>query len=200
MQTRNKLIIGIAVTFFLLVNTNDLWTDNLGFYSMIFSIILFLTFISLSITVIIQLFYSIKERFRKRERNLTNVILVFVLILIFFMLFGFLNIKKIESKDILVANREGVANYTTTLKLKESNEFTFSTICFGTWMTKGEFTLVEDTIFFNKVQLGREVESFFEFGIQDNENRITLFNHKQDTVGLRLKVIERKSPNIVSND
>src|SRR5690554_1347475 len=119
MHTRSKLIIGISLAFFLLVNTSDLWTDDLGFYAMIFSIILFLTFIGLTIILVIQLFYAVKERFKKRERNLTTSVLVLVLILPVFMPFGIVNFKKFESKDILVAQREGVANCTVTLKLKE---------------------------------------------------------------------------------
>lgn len=189
MQTRNKFIIGIAIGFFLLVNTSDLWADDLGFYAMIFSIMLFLTFIGLTIILIIQLFYSIKERFKKRERNLTAGILISVLILTVFMPFGLVNFKKFESKDILVAQREGVANCTVTLKLKVNNEFTFSNICFGTTMTKGEFTIGGDTIYFQNIKLGRDVEKFYEFGIQENEDRITLFASNQDTLGLQLKVV-----------
>lgn len=189
MQTRNKFIIGIAIGFFLLVNTSDLWTDDLGFYAMIFSIMLFLTFIGLTIMLIIQLFYSIKERFKKKERNLTAGILISVLILTVFMPFGLVNFKKFESKDILVAQREGVANCTVTPKLKENNEFTFSNICFGTTMTKGEFTIGGDTIYFQNIKLGRDVEKFYEFGIQENEDRITLFASNQDTLGLQLKVV-----------
>jgi|SRR5690606_3467710 len=192
MQTRSKLIIGIAVGFFLVVNTSDLWTDDLGFYAMIFSIILFLTFIGLTIILVIQLFYSFKERLKKRERNLTASVLVLVLVLTVFMPFGIVNFKKFASKDILVAHREGVANCTVTLKLKENNEFTFSNICFGTSMTKGEFTIGGDTIFFQNIRLGRGVENFYEFGIQENENRIMLFSNKQDTVGLQLKIIGSK--------
>lgn len=192
MHTRSKLIIGIALAFFLLVNTSDLWTDNLGFYAMIFSIILFLTFIGLTIILIIQLLYAFKERFKNRERNLTAIVLVLVLILTVFMPFGIVNFKKFESKDILVAQREGVANCTVTLKLKENNEFAFSNICFGTSMTKGEFKIGGDTIYFQNTKLGRSVENFYEFGIKENENRIMLFVNKQDTLGLQLKIIGSK--------
>jgi hypothetical protein len=192
MHTRSKFIIGIALAFFLLVNTSDLWTDDLGFYAMIFSIILFLTFIGLTIILVIQLFYAIKEQFKIKDRNLTISVLVSVLILTVFMPFGIVNFKKFESKDILVAQREGVANCSITLKLKENSKFTFSNICFGTSMTKGEFTIGGDTIYFHSTRLGRNIESFYEFGIQENENRIMLFSNKQDTVGLQLRIIGSK--------
>lgn len=192
MQTSNKIIIGIAIIFFLLVNTTYLWMGDLGFYGMILSIVLFLIFIGLSIALMVYLFMSIREKLQKRESNITTGILIIVLSLTFFMPFGLVNYGAFEAKDILIAQREGVANCTITLKLKENQQFISKDICFGISQTKGNYFVSGDTVVFEKVNTGRGKEKFYEFGIleSEKEKRLILYRDKQDTVGLKLIILK----------
>ena len=191
MRKRNKIVIGIAILFLLLINTIGIWGDNLSFYAMVISAVLVLTFIGLSIIFIIQLYFCIRSKFIDSERNLSTVVLLMVLVSTFIAPLGFINYNNMGSKDILVAHREGVANCSATLRLKENNKFTFNNVCFGTSMTKGEFILIGDTVYFKNVELGRSTKSFFEYGILNkfNENRLILHANRQDSVGLTLKLL-----------
>ena len=186
------LIIGAAVLFFCLINTSALWINNLDFYAMIASTFLFLVFIGLFITLSVQLFLSVKEQFQRRERNIVLGVLITILLLTFIMPFGLSNFKSFESKDVLIAQREGVANCTITLTLKENGEFVSSNICFGASETKGNYSMVGDTVLFEKVKPGRGTTDFYKFGILklDQPSGFTLFRNAQDSIGLTLNIIK----------
>ncbi|HEX7846571.1 MAG TPA: hypothetical protein VF476_12290, partial [Chitinophagaceae bacterium] len=71
----------------------------------------------------------------------------------------------LEGKDILVAEREGSANCTTVLKLKDDFTFRERNVCFGITVVKGTFRVVQDTIYFDNVNSGRYGDDFYKFAV-----------------------------------
>ncbi len=104
---------------------------------------------------------------------------------------GFINFEKFEGSDILIAQREGAANCTTTFKLKENNKFTEQSVCFGTTEIKGDYKIQNDTIFFENVELGRGEDEFYKFAVirpskfnKDNKHfDLVRYKDLKDTIG-----------------
>jgi hypothetical protein len=190
MRTKNKLTIGIALVFFLAVNSISLWSENLGFWSMFLSILLLMIFVGLTLTLFIHFILGIKERFKNQERTKVTAILSFVITLTFVAPLGLYDFNQLESKDIIVAHREGVAGCSLTLQLKEDKTFIFKGICFGTSTTTGDYISTGDSLFFENVKLGRGMSDFYEFGVKDSLGLIWLYNHRQDSSGIRLKILQ----------
>lgn len=78
---------------------------------------------------------------------------------------GLITFATFESDNLLIAQREGAANCMTTLKLKTNNTFTETNVCFGVTQTTGNYSFKNDTIFFEKVSLGRHEDDFFKFAV-----------------------------------
>lgn len=104
-----------------------------------------------------------KEDFKSRQRNIVVAFLVAVLIITLFRPAGFINFDKLAGEDILIAQREGAANCTTTLKLKKNHTFIETNICFGLEEIKGKYVVRNDTIFFIDIDTGRDKDPYFQF-------------------------------------
>lgn len=123
-------------------------------------------------------------------------LLLIVLILTFIKPFGIIDFEKFESKNILIAEREGVAGCSMTLKLKENKKFTAKSVCFGMTETIGQYEIKKDTIFFYDIKLGRGEDQFYKFAVLrpskkfNNSKSFTLlcFKSKNDRIGQGLKV------------
>jgi len=87
-------------------------------------------------------------------------------LLLLFVCFSFLLTSCNESSDdILIAQREGAANCTTTFRLKKGNKFIEKSICFGTTEVTGEYKIKNDTIFFENVKHSRLKSDFYQFAL-----------------------------------
>ena len=78
-----------------------------------------------------------------------------VLLLTYWKPNGVIDFENWEGKDLLVADREGAANCTTTLKLKSNNKISVRIICFGISKISGTYAVKNDTIFFSNLSKGR---------------------------------------------
>jgi hypothetical protein len=193
---KNKVLI-ITIIFFLIVNTSYYWEGKFGLFIFPIFLILIIIFLGLVIALAKQLYFAFKDNFK--DRIPTICLLITVLILTFVKPFGIIDFEKFEGKDLLIAEREGVANCMTTLKLKESNKFTQRSICFGMTEINGNYRLKNDTIFFENVNLGLEKE-FYQFAIilpsklLMNSGQIALvrFKSKTDTIGDELFITKNK--------
>jgi hypothetical protein len=58
---------------------------------------------------------------------------------------GIVDIDKLQSKDILVAFREGVANCRITVRLKENKKFIIEEVCFGIDKVSGSYNRINDS-------------------------------------------------------
>jgi hypothetical protein len=104
-----------------------------------------------------------------------------------------IDFEKIESKNVLIAEREGVAGCSMTFKLKENKKFTAKSVCFGMTETIGSYDIKNDTIYFYDVELGRDENEFYKFAVlkplKINHFSLLSFQSKNDTIGHGLKVI-----------
>jgi len=75
--------------------------------------------------------------------------------------------------------------------LKEGNKFIERRYCFGVQEIKGHFKLKDDTIFFENVQKGRDLNEFYEYAVIKeghfnlNKGGFILYRYKErnDTIG-----------------
>lgn len=177
--------------FFLLVNTVYFWEAKLGGYAFFsfFGMILF--FIVLAVLLARQILFAAKEKFNDRKRLFTIAIVSFVLLLAIIFPAGLINFDQLEGYDVLVAGREGSANCTTTLKLKENNTFIEKRICFGITEVHGNYQIKNDTIYFEAVKADRDGNEFYSFAVIEpslffpNQNRFDIVRYKSinDTTG-----------------
>lgn len=120
--------------------------------------------------------------------------LAVVLAAAFFKPAGLIDFEQFEDADILIAQREGVANCMTIFKLKENNKFTEKNICFGLTEIKGDYKLKNDTIYFENVEFGRGENEFYKFAVirpskfYKDHNHFDLVRYKTlgDTTGHEL--------------
>lgn len=193
---RNSLLIA-TIVFFLLVNSTQLWEGKIGEYSMLTFMILIVYFLVLSIIFIGQIIGALTEKFKVHQRLLLIGIMGFVLTTSFLFPNGLFHFGKHKEESLFIARREGAANCTTTLRFEADQTFSEMTVCFGTHVTKGDYNIVGDTIYFENVSSARTDEDFFEFALIKKESEmnrslgdIVRFKNKSDTVGVALWIIK----------
>lgn len=158
---------------FLTINTSYFWEGELG---ILFFIIVVVTFI-IYFLLFIQLYISIRDKFSEKTRNILLTFMFFCLALILFKPKGLINFESLlEGEDKIFAQAEGVANCTTTLKLKDDEKFVYESICFGIDRIQGKYKIKNDTVYFNSRKSFK-----YEFGIiHKNESIIRLYRSKSD--------------------
>jgi hypothetical protein len=190
---KNRGLFITTIVFFLLVNTTYYWEGKLALFAFPAFLILVIVYFGLAIVLVRQIYFLIKEKFTDKHRLLQVGLLTIVLALTFFKPFGFIDFDKLSGKDLLIADREGGGNCTTTLKLKDNNTFRERSVCFGVTEVKGRYELRADTIFFKDVDKGRESE-YYSFALikpADFQNKkiigvIVRYKDKTDTDGHEL--------------
>jgi hypothetical protein len=85
---KNRGLIILTAIFFLLVNTTYYWEGKLGAFAMLSTLLLVTVFFGLLVALLRQIFLTIKEKFRDRNRFLLVVLLTIVLGLTYFRPFG----------------------------------------------------------------------------------------------------------------
>ncbi|MBW1294992.1 hypothetical protein [Aquimarina litoralis] len=195
--------IGLVVATFLLfvlVNTRYFWDAKLEAFALPVFIALILVFFVLCALVVIQILFLFAENFRNIKRLFTVVFVTFILILIFLRPRGVIDFYKFEAKDVLFAQREGVANCMTTLQLKENNTFKERSVCFGVSEVTGSYRVKNDTIFFHDINLNRSENSYYEYAVikpsiyEVDRNAIMRYEEK-DSIGSELWVVFNKLDN-----
>jgi hypothetical protein len=165
MDLMKKLPVVSAIILFILINTSYFWEGKLDDWAFPAYMLLFIVYLLLAFFLLTQLPAAIKEKFRNKQRVITIILLAIVLISAFIRPTGFINFENFIGNDLLVARREGAANCTTTLKLKDNNKFIEKGICFGMTEVKGFYELKGDTIWFKNVELSRNESSYYEYAI-----------------------------------
>ena len=142
---------------------------------------------------------GIKERFKEMNRVYLITFMTFVLTTSFFYPNGLINYGFFESESMLIAQREGAANCMTTLKLDIDNKFIERNVCFGVTVTKGDFRIISDTIYFENVTYGRHENEFYEFAIIKNDmtngkylGDLVRYRNHSDTIGTPLWITKNE--------
>lgn len=195
---RSKLIIAIAI-YFLLILTESIWDSKLGGWAFLSFLFLAIYFFVLFIILLVQIFYSLKEKLRDKQRLLLIAVMAIVLLQSVYYP-RLIDFKTLGKDTVLTANIEGVANCTTTLVLFDDNSFSRRVQCFKTTEVEGNYYIIGDTIFFKDVILGRDVEKFYKYAVITNYNtghkdfkgNLELFENYSDSLGYPLGIVENK--------
>jgi hypothetical protein len=176
-----KLIFAI-VAVFIILNTQYFWERIFGVSA--FVVILFLLFVTIICAILLlrQIIIAIvnkKIAVRKISIIAVSAILLF---LIFYYPDGIINFRKLESKELLYAQREGAANCMTTFRLKQNKEFAERTVCFGIREIKGEYTFRNDTLIFKKADYD------YKFALIKN-SELLLYKNFKDSIPYSLTII-----------
>ncbi|MDD2799404.1 MAG: hypothetical protein PHV20_12500 [Bacteroidales bacterium] len=168
---------------------------NLFAFPVFFALII--VYIFVGIQLIRLVFLAFKERFADKVKNISIIISLVSMTLIFIKPNGIIDFDKLQGKDLIIAGSEGVANCTTTLKLKENNNFIFRSVCFGLTDIKGTFIKRNDTIFFEEKSILINNEDFYKFGILKRNNNkgnksetFILYLNQKDSIGYPLSVFQ----------
>lgn len=173
----------LTTLIFLIINTSYFWESELGILFMFVIILVFIIFFILSIELVRQLYISAKNNFSEKSRNILLIFMISCLVLIVVKPIGIINFENLEGENRIVAQAEGVANCTATLKLKTNEKFIYEDICFGIDRIKGEYKITNDTIHFKKSR-----KSFqYKYGVI-NKNAIYLYKNKSDKNSYALSI------------
>lgn len=197
---KSKRLIIATVLFFILVNTTYYWEGKLGLFAILAFLLLSFVYFILTIILFRQLYFSIKEKLANKTRLLTIGILILVLTLVFYKPYGLINFDQLQGDDILIAEREGSANCMTTFKLKDNYTFREKSVCFGVTEVKGKYYLLNDTIFFSNVNVGRNEDAFYQFAlikpsmfISDGKHfDLIFYMNIKDTIGYELWITKNE--------
>jgi hypothetical protein len=196
---KNKGLLAAAIIFFLIVNTTYYWQSKLGLLAMPAFFILVLVFLVLSVALINQLYLGFNDNFRDRGRIVTIGLLAIVLLLTFLEPVGIINFEKFEADDVLVVQREGAANCTTTLKLKENMKFTEKNYCFGVTEITGDYEVRNDTVYFRNIETGRGQSEFYTFAVlkpsklhKGHKSEIVRYKDRNETIGNALWITKNE--------
>lgn len=200
MRSKKFLIISVVI-FFLIINTSYFWEKEIGVLSIPILLLLGLIYLIFLIRFFFELYYAVKEKLRNKQRLYLLALLLVVLILVPVFPRGIIDFDTLEGEDLLIAQREGAANCTTTLKIKPGNKFKLLSVCFGIEEKKGTYRMKNDTIFFEKT----EDDRMYEYGVlvlgdsakqvykdQNVIGKIRLYKTASDTRGYELYITKNE--------
>jgi hypothetical protein len=160
------LVLAIAALSLLVVaNTGYYWTPMVGSLLLPLTLLLGLVFIALAVVLVYHGYIAYKENFTNRGRIISVTLLAIVLVSILIKPAGYIDFEQWEGKDLLVAEREGVANCYTILRLKEHGRFKERSACFGVEEIKGNYVLSNDTVYFKNVTSLGDDEGYYQFAV-----------------------------------
>lgn len=184
----------IATTvFFLIMNTSYFWESQLGMFAMIIFLLQIVFFLLLAIYVFVHILLSIKEKLQQKQRLFLIGYMVIVLTLAFCYPQGIIDFERFESTSVLIAGKEGAANCTTTLKLRNDHTFVEKSICFGISENSGTYSMKNDTIFFQYNQTRENSNALYAFAViqkRDNNQVLSLHSNHSDTIGTLLWIVK----------
>jgi hypothetical protein len=191
---KNKGLFITTIFFFLTVNTTYYWEGKLGLLAFPAFLVLVVIYFGLAIALVRQIYLAVKEKLVDKFRLLLIGLLTIVLALTIIKPSGLVNFDKLEGDNLLIAEREGVANCTTTLKLKNNFTLRERNVCFGVTEIKGNYYLQNDTIYFENVRVGRHENEFYKFAVIEPSKfnkdgkyfDLTRYKSLTDTVGHKL--------------
>ena len=168
MKPKTSIILFLG--FFLLVNTQYFWEQNLGMAAMIVMTISIGAFFVLGMIVVLQLFKLLRKENRRIPRIISVIIGGFVLLTTYIKPYGLIDFKQFEPETKLEANRTGGGNCNQKIKLFMDQTFTERSRCFSTSTTKGNWKLLNDTIYFSNVRKGATVDEYYSMAVIKQSN------------------------------
>ena len=171
----------------------------MGIFAMVSFLIMVIFFLFLSVLLFGQVFKVLKEKFKEKRRVYLVAFMAIVLTTSYLYPNGLTSYEMFESESILIAQREGAANCMTTLKLDIENKFIEKNVCFGVTVTKGDFRIINDTIYFENVTHGRKENEFYQYAVIKDDRKkgkylgdIVRYKNHSDTIGTPLWITKNE--------
>lgn len=193
-----KTSIIVFIIYFIIINTQYYWEQNIGFIVIVFATINFILFISFLFLVVSHLFSLFKKEKRTPIRIISIIIGTLVLLTTYLKPYGIIPFEKFEPSPLLTASNTGGGNCNTQLKLYENNKFVEKQRCFSISTTKGNWKLVNDTIYFSNVRIGIGLKEYYKFSILRNSSstksrhRIIRYKDNTDSIGNSLWITKNE--------
>lgn len=194
---KKRLIIIFTIAYFLFVNTSYIWEKLPGLWDIALTGVFFLSFIILVIILIIQIVKMIKSKFSIRITIINCILLTTILTLTIIFPLGIVDFMKFEGPNLILAQYEGAANCTTTLKIKDKNRFIQRSTCFGIDEYYGNYRIDGDTIklYYDKKS---SFDSKFAYGLiildsihnDEKIGKILYYRDSTDNNPLPMKILE----------
>lgn len=143
---------------------------------------LLITIVLLILIGICQIYKFVSEEQKIKFRLVNIGLIILVSFLTYFKPLGLIDFTIFEGENILCARRTGVANCTTSIRLKEGNRFKKTSICFGIDHYWGDYEIVKDTIKFK-----------YDKRTEENNLDYAIMQIESDTLQRRLGVIHYHS-------
>lgn len=194
MKRRSLLI--FTITFFLVVNTSYFWSGGIPPpWSLLILLLLIGLYGVLIVALVLQVAYASEEKFRNKQRYANIVVVALAVFLVGYSPTGMIDFERFESKDLLIARREGVAKCMTTVQLKKNKRFRERDVCFGVKKVEGRYSVHNDTITFSDID-----KDFYKFAVikpsdslsGGNIGDLILYRGLKDTTPLRLWIIKNE--------
>lgn len=187
-----KILAIITAILFLLINTNYFWQSLFGEWIMLVWVIMVITFIYLVISALSQIFLTIREKLKFKQRVYLLSFMLPILVLIYLKPFGIIDFYKFEKEDKLTAYQVSTANCSVTLKLKDDNRFLIRNVCFILSEEDGKYILKKDTIKFDYTKYARG-DKLFKFGILDTTKKtVYMYTSDNDKYPYPMRIIKNR--------
>jgi len=183
LNSGQKKILKAIVAYVIIWNSQYIWEYLPGIFDMIIIIMLLITIVILVIVGIYQLFKFFTEKPTINFRLLNIGLIMLISVLSYFKPLGLIDFEKYEGENIVYAMYEGVANCTTSIRLKSGNKFKKTSICFGKDHYWGKYEIVNDTIKFHYNRTSEE----------NKEDDYAILQLEDDTTSQRLGLIHYHS-------
>lgn len=172
------IIIGL-ISFFLFINTSYFWSKEVGKWLIPFSLLLIIGYLSLLVIFFIQIVKAGKEKFKNRKRIYVIIGIAILLVLTVNYPKGIIDFDKLEGKDLLIATHKGGGSCSSTLKLKSTHLFKFTSVCYGIKEIRGSYRLNKDTVFFEPANNN----AMYEYGIISLHDKYSYNHLYPDAIG-----------------
>jgi len=197
---KHKKLLIATIIFFFIANTTYYWQRDIGLFVLVTFTLLILYFLVLTVLLLRQAFFAIREKFKYRQRLFLIGLMTVVLVLSFLNPGGLIDFSRFERDSVFIAQSEGAANCMTTLKLRDDKTFIERNICFGLTEITGTYSIKGDTFFFDKVSLDRHESEFYKFAVIKNRETksekylgdLVLYKDYSDMTGRELRIIKNE--------
>jgi hypothetical protein len=165
---------------------------------MIIMTILIGSFLILGIILIGQLIKLLKKDNSRITRIVSIIIGGLVLLTTYIKPYGLIDFTQFEPETKLEASRKGGGNCNQKLKLYVDQTFTERERCFSTSTTKGNWKLLNDTIYFSNVSKGASIEEYYSMAIikqssiSGSMKSLHRFKSKNDTIGHEIFIFKNE--------
>ena len=157
-----------------------------------------MVFFLLTVTVFLQLIKLTKNGNRD-SREIISIIWGGVVLLLFYIHpYGIVDFERFEPPTVLVASRRGGGNCNQHIKLYTDNTFVERERCFSASSKRGNWRMINDTIYFLDVKIGTGKDSYYSKAvIKDNQEKefpdtLLRFKNDVDAKGHELWIVKNE--------